>query len=228
MSLKTEMDKEFDREKNYHSIISKIERVNPMKKKKYIFIPTFALAMVVVAIIGYNFIKTLIPKQINILRYDESLEITLNINEMKELALTSLDADIKMIEIEELPEKFSFMNDINIPENLELDNCYNIYTRNSIEEPEYDVLHDYVFDYHTGDNIMRNITIAFSEIDKPLRDYYIDNQELKSKIGDVELEISQYKNMYIVTFSYNNLNFDIETNGITEDELVELLVSIIK
>ena len=75
---------------------------------------------------------------------------------------------------------------------------------------------------------MRNITIAFSEIDKPLRDYYIDNQELKSKIGDVELEISQYKNMYIVTFSYNNLNFDIETNGITEDELVELLVSIIK
>ena len=133
-----------------------------------------------------------------------------------------------MIEIEELPEKFSFMNDINIPEDLKLDNCYNIYTRNSIEEPVYDVLHDYVFDYHTGDNIMRNITIAFSEIDKPLRDYYIDNQELKSKIGNVELEISQYKNMYIATFSYNNLNFDIETNGFTEDELVELLVSIIK
>ena len=103
-----------------------------------------------------------------------------------------------------------------------------IYTRNSIEEPVYDVLHDYVFDYHTEDNITRNITIAFSEIDEPLRDYYIDNHELKSKIGDVEMEISQYENMYIVTFSYNNLNFDIEANGITEDELVELLVSIIK
>ena len=227
MSLKTEMDKEFDREKNYHSIISKIERVSSMKKKRYIFVPTFALAIVVVAIIGYNFIKTP-SKTIIISEDDKNIEITLNINEMKELATTSLDADIKMIEIEELPEKFSFMNDINIPENLELDNCYNIYTRNSIEEPEYDVLHDYVFNYHTEDNIMRNITIAFSEIDKPLRDYYIDNQELKSKIGDVELEISQYKNMYIVTFSYNNLNFDIETNGITEDELVELLVSIIK
>ena len=228
MSLKTEMDKEFDREKNYHSIISKIERVSSMKKKRYIFVPTFALAMVVVAIIGYNFIKTLIPKQINILRYDESLEITLNINEMKELALTSLDADVKMVQIEDLPEKFNFINDINIPEDLKLDNCYNIYTRNSIEEPVYDVLHDYVFAYHTEDNITRNITIAFSEIDEPLRDYYIKDHELKSKIGDVELEISQYENMYIVTFSYNNLNFDIETNGITEDELVELLVSIIK
>ncbi len=227
MSLKTEMDKEFDREKNYHSIISKIERVSSMKKKRYIFVPTFALAIVVVAIIGYNFIKTP-SKTIIISEDDKNIEITLNINEMKELATTSLDADIKMIEIEELPEKFSFMNDINIPEDLKLDNCYNIYTRNSIEEPVYDVLHDYVFDYHTGDNIMRNITIAFSEIDKPLRDYYIDNQELKSKIGNVELEISQYKNMYIATFSYNNLNFDIETNGFTEDELVELLVSIIK
>lgn len=221
------MDKKFDREKNYHSIISKIERVSSMKKKRYIFVPTFALAIVVVAIIGYNFIKTP-SKTIIISEDDKNIEITLNINEMKELATTSLDADIKMIEIEELPEKFSFMNDINIPEDLKLDNCYNIYTRNSIEEPEYDVLHDYVFNYHTEDNIMRNITIAFSEIDKPLGDYYIDNQELKSKIGDVELEISQYKNMYIVTFSYNNLNFDIETNGITEDELVELLVSIIK
>ena len=227
MSLKTEMDKKFDREKNYHSIISKIERVSSMKKKRYIFVPTFALAIVVVAIIGYNFIKTP-SKTIIISEDDRNIEITLNINEMKELATTSLDADIKMIEIEELPEKFSFMNDINIPEDLKLDNCYNIYTRNSIEEPVYDVLHDYVLDYQTEDNIMRNITIAFSEIDKPLRDYYIDNQELKSKIGDVELEISQYKNMYIVTFSYNNLNFDIETNGITEDELVELLVSIIK
>ena len=226
MSLKTEMDKEFDREKNYHSIISKIERVSSMKKKRYIFVPTFALAIVVVAIIGYNFIKTP-SKTIIISEDDKNIEITLNINEMKELATTSLDADIKMIEIEELPEKFSFMNDINIPEDLKLDNCYNIYTRNSIEEPVYDVLHDYVLDYHTGDNIMRNITIAFSEIDKPLRDYYIDNQELKSKIGNVELEISQYKNMYIATFSYNNLNFDIETNGFTEDELVELLVSII-
>ena len=227
MSLKTEMDKEFDREKNYHSIISKIERVSSMKKKRYIFVPTFALAIVIIAIIGWNYIKTP-SKTIIISEDDKNIEITLNINEMKELATTSLDADIKMIEIEELPEKFSFMNNINIPEDLELDNCYNIYTRNSIEEPVYDVLHDYVFDYHTGDNIMRNITIAFSEIDKPLRDYYIDNQELKSKIGDVELEISQYKNMYIATFSYNNLNFDIETNGFTEDELVELLVSIIK
>ena len=33
---------------------------------------------------------------------------------------------------------------------------------------------------------MNNIIIAFSEIEKPLRDYYIDVGDKVSKIGDIE------------------------------------------
>ena len=74
---------------------------------------------------------------------------------------------------------------------------------------------------------MNNIIIAFSEIEKPLRDYYIDVGDKVSKIGDIEFIISQYKDMYIVTFNFKDIYFDIETTGITENELLELLQSIL-
>lgn len=74
---------------------------------------------------------------------------------------------------------------------------------------------------------MNKVIIAFSEIEKPLRDYYIDVGDKVSKIGEIELVISQYKDMYIVTFNFKDIYFDIETTGITEDELLEILQSIL-
>ena len=45
---------------------------------------------------------------------------------------------------------------------------------------------------------------------------------------DVDVIISQYEKMYVATFKCKEIYFDIETNGITEEELVNLLESIIK
>ena len=47
---------------------------------------------------------------------NESLEIKLNINKIKEMSATSLDADVETIEIERLPEKFEFIKNAKIPE----------------------------------------------------------------------------------------------------------------
>ena len=156
---------------------------------------------------------------------NESLEIKLNINKIKEMSATSLDADVETIEIERLPEKFEFIKNVKIPEEYKIEGSYNIYTRSDINKSEYDVLHDYVFNYRKDS--MNNIIIAFSEIEKPLRDYYIDVGDKVSKIGDIEFIISQYKDMYIVTFNFKDIYFDIETTGITENELLELLQSIL-
>lgn len=60
-----------------------------------------------------------------------------------------------------------------------------------------------------------------------LRDYYIGGTKNISKIGDVELIISQWKDIYIVSFKHKDIFFDIETTGITENQLIDLLVSII-
>ncbi len=155
----------------------------------------------------------------------ESLNIELNINVLKDMAMTSLDADTKTIDIDQLPEEFMFIEDLIIPEGYEFENSYAVYTRENKDIEEYNILHDYIFNYRKND--LNNIKIAFSKIALPIRDYYIQGGEKISKIGDVELKMSQWKEMYIVTFNYQNLNFDIETTGITENELVDLLQSII-
>ena len=53
----------------------------------------------------------------------------------------------------------------------------------------------------------------------------IDNELYNNGIVDVSYK---YEKMYVATFKYKEINFDIETNGITEEELVNLLESIIK
>lgn len=156
---------------------------------------------------------------------EESLNIELNINKIKDMLMTQLDADTKTIDVEELPEKFNFMEDVIIPEKYKLESSYNVYVKESKDIEEYNILHDYVFSYKKDD--LNDIKIAFSEIENPLRDYYIEEGEKISKIGDVEVIISQWKQMYIVSFEYENIYFDIETTGITENQLITLLESII-
>lgn len=85
--------------------------------------------------------------------------------------------------------------------------------------------HDYVFEYKTENN--GEIRIALCKEEEPLRDYFFEFKGKKSKIGNTELEISQYNNNYMVTFEFNNINYDIETENITENELLELLQSIL-
>lgn len=220
--------------------VSNIRREFDMKSKKNKKVIYWITSCAAVVILGFGIIistNTLNNNQTQNNLYgiadlqndkqnkNESLEIKLNINKIKEMTASKLDADVKTIEIEKLPEKFEFIKNIKIPEEYEKESSYNIYTRSDINENDYDVLHDYVFDYRKDS--INKIIIAFSEIEKPLRDYYIDTGDKVSKIGNIELVISQYKDMYIVTFNFQDIYFDIETTGITENELLELLQSIL-
>mgnify|MGYP001861464408 CR=1 FL=1 len=157
---------------------------------------------------------------------EENLNIKLNINVIKDMVMTSLDADVKTIELEQLPEELIFVKNLLIPENYEFENAYTVYTRENKDIAEYNILHDYSFNYRKDD--LNNIKIAFSKLESPIRDYYILEGDKISQIGDVELKISQWEEMYIVTFEYKDIYFDIEATGITEEQLVSLLESIIE
>lgn len=231
--LKKKMEKEFD--KNYEEILSKIENKNDSKKLGYLLIPTFVLVMVIVfAALSYT--KNMsIDNEIAVAEGDgKSIEVELNINKLnsKSYLQLSSDLDVKEIKIVSIPKNINFINQITLPENLKLASSYAVYTncnesaKESIEK-EYDILHDYVFLYATENN-EKTIKVRFSEIGEPLRDYEIDDVEEKSKISDTEFEISEFKDMYIVVFSYNGVHFDIETKGITKEELLDLLISMIK
>lgn len=224
-NLKEEMDKEFNKNNNYQKILS---RVNNGKNLNYLAVPAFVIIIALVVLIVYqvNLSKTLNE---TVIIGENNIKIELNENNLsrKEFCVTSLDVDIKEVKLETLPKNFEFINLVKLPEEVELVNSSIIYTRNDTSKDEYDILNDYVFLYNSKDN-NKKIKIAFSESDKPIRDYFIDSTGKKSRIGNTELEVFKYNGMYIVNFSYNNINFDIETNGITQDELITLLISIIK
>ena len=156
----------------------------------------------------------------------QNMNVMLEINPMQGASMAKLDADVETVEINSLPEKFEFINNIKLPSEYKLDNSYEIYTRENYDDAECSLLHDYVFNY--SKDCENSIKVAFSEIGEPIRDCFLEDSDKVSKIGDIDVIISQYEKMYEETFKCKEIYFDIETNGITEEELVNLLESIIK
>lgn len=203
-------------------------KTNRNKKIIYIISSICAVFILVVGILSrINKLDNSLVKN-NLLEIgelgEESLNIELNINKLKDIVMTSIDADIKVIEDGKIPDEFNFIENITIPENFKLKSKYKVYVKKNEYMKEYDILHDYVFEYKNNNS---NIKISFSTIEKPIRDYYIEEGKNISKIGNAEVIISQWEEMYIVSFEYKNIYFDIETNSITENQLVTLLESII-
>ena len=117
------------------------------------------------------------------------------------------------------------MERIVVPQNFKQTEIYKVYIRSNPDIRKYDLLHDYVFFYQKDEE--HSIRVLLSTVGEPLRNYYIGNADKISKIGDIELKISGGEKMYIASFKIKKIYFDIETDGITENDLVELLKSII-
>ena len=147
------------------------------------------------------------------------------VNNLEDVLQKDMVFEVEEIDFESIPNKFNFILDVNISKTFKLVRKYNLYTRSNLEVNAFDILRDYVFEY-TNEN-GGQIIISFSEIGKPLRDYYIIDGK-SSKINDIDVIIAQYENTFMVTFEYNNIFFDIETNNITIEELKSLLKSIVK
>ncbi len=199
-------------------VSNKMVSIMKSLKLKYILAPVCILMIAIISYAGFiGLNRSIAPAEI---RTD------IRINKIKNLTAASLDADVKIIEIDDLQKELDFIKNIKIPGNMKLDSSYTIYTRENFQNSgDYNVLHDYVLSYR--ESHLRNIKIRFSTLGAPLRDCYIESEEKISKLQGVDLIIGQYKDTYIVTFNYKGMYFNIETNNVTEDELIELLKSII-
>lgn len=229
--IKKSINSDFDKESNYNKIIKKIEKGENRKMKnniwKWSLIP-ICLVFIVSGILFVNF------KNNNVSNPDTSYvgkenDITLHINYLDKVGAKRFDADIKEISSNGInitwPEILK--DGITIPKDLDKFNGYAIYTRKD-KTSQYDILNCYVYSYFNNE-IDKDIRIAFSDTNKPIRDYLFSEEGSKeTTINDTKLKIYKYENIYFTEFNYKGYNFDIEANNIAEQELLELLSSIVK
>lgn len=227
--LNNSINNDFNKVNNYNKIIKKIEGVN-MKNKKIVWkislIP-ICLAIILGNILFINY-KNDENKSLNSkTSYSDSKEnIEIYINNIDKLGATLIDADVKVVNEEENSIWISILSNIVIPEQLEKKESYMLYTRKDKESP-YDILNSYVYNYY-NEETLSSIRISFSNKNKPLRDYHFSEEGAKeTTINNVKMKIFKYENIYFTEFNYKDYNFDIETTNITQDELINLLKSII-
>lgn len=93
---------------------------------------------------------------------------------------------------------------------------------------KYDKLYGYNIIYSGGNNKYIDIFILI-DTTKGLRCFSIDTDEMKSSIiNGNSIKIMGENKYYYAIFSYNNINFDIETTGISEEEFIQLIKSMVK
>lgn len=198
--------------------------------KLYLIIVAF---LILVAIGGVLFCKSRNQSK----KSEKTRELI--VNEIKKESLTKLDADIKVEEIivsvkdgkienlEELND-YPFYKDLEIADKCEKLQLSSIFVKSDQNVSEYNKLNNYVLSCGNIEN-EKSAKIAFSKEEKPIRDYFISSENnKKSTINGVDLEVYQIGTSYMVIFKYDGINFDIETINFTETELISLLKSIIK
>lgn len=106
-----------------------------------------------------------------------------------------------------------------LPDDLRLNQDYGVLVKDA--SLEYNIVHDYVFEF-IGNND-RWVHITYSMIEEPLKDYFITSDSNVSIIDGVEVLFYQYEDQYIVDFKYNDMYYEIEANHVTLEELLTLI-----
>ena len=219
--MKNNLKERFDKNNNYKQILSKIERKDDMKKTNY-----FKYSLVPIGLLLIISIISLFSNRPNTL-LDSNGQNNIVINNTDNIIRGSLrvDAEIRKINDIDIFQKYGVNKELIIPNDLTLDS-YCLYGKFSADQ--YDKLIDCRLVYLREGETIPTITIAMAKNNPPFRDYLFANDNLKeSIINNVQVVITQYEDIYFTAFKINDIYFDIETNGITQNELVDLLKSII-
>ncbi len=160
---------------------------------------------------------------------DEIIFNDLNIgNESKSSA--DIDGHTVDITMDELYSEYSFVKEFNIPSDFTSNRVFKYYSKDYTKgmNSEYNIFEGYEIIYYTQNN--RNIDIFMLKNNKVrARCYSLNLEDMNvSKINNTIVKIMVNGNNYIAIFSYNNINYDIETNGISKEEFINILNSIIK
>lgn len=88
------------------------------------------------------------------------------------------------------------------------------------------LLHDYVFECYSDSGA--TAIIALCGFEEPLRDCFIQNDDLEeSRINETMVTICEYRGIYWAKFTYQGVNYDIETRDLDQAGLEALLTSLL-
>ena len=232
--------KKINKEDNYNTIIKCIENKNRKFIWKKVLVPVSCFMLLFgIILININQNKNSFKSSEQIKDIDNMNDIYINNNLYSNTnngnVITSfsssdmIDDDVKKIDIdyEILIKKidYSFLKDILVPEDLNNREYKEVYVKKN-NNSGYNLLHSYEFIYK--DNNDRGIVMLISDKYESNKNESLEDNIKISKINDVEVVIYQDESLYKVSFIYNDKCFNIRTNSVSKEELVNLLSSIIK
>lgn len=217
---------DFDINYNYTSIRKKMEIGNKMNKIfKYSLVP-MAIVIAITSVFLLNK-KSITNNVLDSNVKNNDVIIVNNIDNNFDNAKLDIDGRSEDITSDDLYKIYPLLKDIVVPNDYNINRIIKCYLFND-DTGKYDKLYGYTIIYSGGNNKYIDIFILI-DTTKRLRCFSIDTDEMKSSIinGNSIKIMGEDKNYYAI-FSYNNINFDIETAGISEEDVIQLLKSIIK
>ena len=217
---------DFDINNNYTSIRKKMERGNKMNKIfKYSLVP-----MAIVIAITSVFLLNKKNSTNNVLDSNvknNDVIIVNSIDNNSDNAKLDIDGRSEDITTDDLYKIYPLLKDIVVPNDYNINGIIKCYLFND-DTGKYDKLYGYNIIYSGGNNKYIDIFILI-DTTKRLRCFSIDTDEMRNSIinGNSIKIMGEDKNYYAI-FSYNNINFDVETTGISEGEFIQLIKSIVK
>lgn len=217
-TIKDIFDEKINKKEIYNKVLFKLERENSMKNNSFLryVIPTFVM-IIICAIFVVNNKEVGVDKQ----------NIFVNEIKNKDEVIGDIDGRYEEISLNEIEKILPFVKDVIIPNNLEENRTGLMYASNDVTSERYNMLIGYSIMYFNDDELV-DIFVSETQKVRPRCLYYITDEMRPSYINDTEIKIGKYGNEYIVTFSYDNKYFDIETRNIDEKSLITLIKSIIK
>ena len=242
-NIKKVIDNDFDKKDNYEKIIEGIYGKKNQLNYKYVIIPLTAV-IILVLIVGLS-VKNNKVKQFekfggdgcfdeinaqtssnNNNYIDTSDSERVEINEIN--GMIKNRNNIKVVNNVNIPY-FEMLTNLEIPEDFQILEDYRaVYVKSDGKTTKDDfVLNNYEFHYRNNKS-EREIVVSFSKDFIPISNYNFGVKNTLSLINGISVGLYKYEKNYIAKFQYMKYNFLIEGKGITQEEFMNFLISIIK
>ena len=212
-------DCQFNKDDMYQKIRNKLKKE---KRKQTVMKYSFASIILIFVVSGFFISKNVFDNKKELDALDE-VKDEIYINEIDNTMYDDVsNLDVLVLDVSHSTYAMQPLS-IQIPSDLKLDTIYIVYVRNE-QTGKYDIVHD-IIDSYIGDD--KRVNVAYSSVGKVLRDMDIPKGNL-SIIEGIEVMISKDEQRLIGQFKYQSVYYDIESFGLTIDEFLNIIKSIIE